>query len=563
MRKKLMKKTIFIIPIFVLSSLFLASCNGSVNTADVTDSGFTESVTILDDTITADFTLLDSSSNPISPVGGVYSITSAGIYTASGKLNNGQIYINAPSSQVELYLSNVSIANDSVSPIFVENCTDFDLKALNGSVNYIYDNRTADYSLSDTDGRGAVYVANGDLKVKGSGTLIITSLANSGIHGKDNVTVQNVTMLIKAVNNGIRGNDKVTIKENPVIGIVCGNNGIVTHNSNLSNSGDNHGYIYIQGGSLTINSYGDGIDAAYAIEISSGTDREGNTYTPSIDIYTNKYSSYTVSSSPSLVRGGPGGHGGPGGGGFDGGGMEGGTPAEKSDTSAKALKANEHINISAGQIYTYTYDDSIHTNTNSLDTSVTYSANINISGGTLRLKASDDAIHADKTLTISGGDITVIESHEALEANIINVSGGITNVFGSDDGINASSAINVSGGYLEVSANPNGDTDGINSNGTYTQTGGVVIAKGPNSRMAAAIDTDGAASISGGTIIILGEIGERGLTKGSGISSYSLSLHASGNHTIKIDSVSYTISNQYSYGKTQCYSSVKVSADVN
>ena len=47
MRKKLMKKTKFIIPIFVLSSLFLAGCNGSVNTADVTDSGFTESVTIL------------------------------------------------------------------------------------------------------------------------------------------------------------------------------------------------------------------------------------------------------------------------------------------------------------------------------------------------------------------------------------------------------------------------------------------------------------------------------------------------------------------------------------
>lgn len=553
-----MKKRKFIIPIFVLSPLFLAGCNRTANTTDVTDSGFTTSVSIADDTITADFTLLDSSSNAINPVSGVYSITSGGTYTASGKLSNGQIYVNAPSSQVELDLSNVSIANNSVSPIFVENCTDFDLKVLKGTTNYIYDNRTTDYSSSDTDGCGAVHVANGDLKVKGSGALSITSSANSGLHGKDNVTVQNVTMLIKAVNNGIRGNDKVTIKEDPVIGIVCGNNGIVTHNSDLSSSGDNHGYIYIQGGSITINAYGDGIDAAYALEISSGTDSEGNTYTPSIDIYTNKYSSYTVSSSvSSLVNRGPGG-GGQGGGGFDGGGMEGGTSAEKADSSAKALKANEHINISAGQIYTYTYDDSIHTNANQLDTNVTASANINISGGTLRLKASDDAIHADKTLTISGGDITVIESHEAVEANIINFSGGVINVYGTDDGVNASSAINVSGGYLEVNTNPNNDTDGIDSNGTYTQTGGIVIAKGPNSSMAAAIDTDGTASITGGTLIILGGIGEKGLSKGSGVSSYSLSVHSSGSHTIKIDSVSYAISNQYSYGKTQCYSSVKV-----
>lgn len=559
-----MKKRKIIVPIFVLSSLFLAGCSGSVNTTSVIDSGFTTSVSIADDTITADFTLLDSSSNEISPVGGVYSITSSGTYTASGKLSNGQIYVNVPSNEVELDLSNVSIANDSASPIFVENCTDFDLKALKGTTNYIYDNRTTDYSSSDTDGCGAVHVANGDLKVKGSGALSITSLANSGLHGKDNVTVQNVTMLIKAVNNGIRGNDKVTIKEDPVIGIVCGNNGIVTHNSDLSSSGDNHGYIYIQGGSLTINAYGDGIDAAYALEISSGTDSEGNTYTPSMDIYTNKYSSYTVSSSTSsIVRGGPGGGpggGGPGGGGFDGGGMEGGTSAEKADSSAKALKANEYINISAGQIYTYTYDDSIHTNANVLDTNVTASANINISGGTLRLKASDDAIHADKTLTISGGDITVIESHEAVEANIINFTGGVTNVYGTDDGVNASSAINVSGGYLEVNTSPNDDTDGIDSNGTYTQTGGVVITKGPNSTMAAAIDTDGTASITGGTIIILGGIGEKGLSKGSGVSSYTLSVHSSGSHTIKIDSVSYTISNQYSYGKTQCYSSVKVSS---
>ena len=76
--------------------------------------------------------------------------------------------------------------------------------------------------------------------------------------------------------------------------------------------------------------------------------------------------------------------------------------------------------------------------------------------------------------------------------------------------------------------------------------------------MAAALDTDGAAKITKGTIIILGALGENGLTT-SGLTSYSLSLHSKGDHTVTIDGTSYTITNSYAYSKTLCYSSVKVS----
>ena len=50
----------------------------------------------------------------------------------------------------------------------------------------------------------------------------------------------------------------------------------------------------------------------------------------------------------------------------------------------------------------------------------------------------------------------------------------------------------------------------------------------------AALDTDGTAQITGGTIIVLGALGEKGLSRGSGVSSYSLSLHSSGSHTVSI-----------------------------
>ena len=120
---------------------------------------------------------------------------------------------------------------------------------------------------------------------------------------------------------------------------------------------------------------------------------------------------------------------------------------------------------------------------------------------------------------------------------------------------NSATAINVTGGYLDVTVSPSGDTDGIDSNGTYTQSGGIVITRGPNSEMMAALDADSTKKITGGTLIILG-YGQ--ISVGTGVQTYSLSLHSAGNHTVTVDGVSYTFNNAYSYGKTTCYSSVTV-----
>ena len=499
-----------------------------------------------------------------------YVITEAGTYTISGKLDEGQIYVNVPDGKVEIELEDVSISNSTVAPIYVLDCDTVTLKIKKKTTNYIYDNRTTDYSESTdkTVAQAAIYVVNGNLKINGTGTLTITSLYNSGIQSRDNVTIKNCTLLVKAMNNGIKGSDKVTIEENPTIGIVCGNNGIRTSNSDMGSSAQ-HGYIYINGGTITINSYGDGIDAEYAVVIGTSTDDEGNTYTPVIDIYTNKYSSYTLNTTSSVSTasseatitnlagpggGGPGGGGRPGGG-FGGGGFGGGKSAEKADDSAKGIKANEEISITAGEIFIYAYDDGIHTNDDELETGVKASANINISGGTIKIKASDDGIHADGTLTISGGTVYVQESHEGLEGNIINITGGETTVFGNDDGVNASKQINISGGRLDVTVSPNGDTDGIDSNGTITISGGTTITRGPNSEMMAPLDADSTMKMTGGTLIVIGYSPRRlsisGVTKST--SSNGLS---SGTHTVTIGDAVITYTNNYTYsGSVTIYSS--------
>ena len=563
-----MKKKI-LFPLSILSILALTGCStvlhgqkSESSSSSITNeevSGTTTDIDIADDTVTSDFSLKNESGTSI--VGneaGIYTISAGGEYTASGKLN-GEIYIEASGQEVTLVLDGVSITNDLVSPIYVSNCSDFNLKVPNNTTSYIYDTRTTDYSTSDTAGRGAIHVENGDLKIKGKGTLSIESTCNSGIHCKDNVSIKNVTMLIKAMNNGVRGNDKIVIEEDPTIGIVAGNNGLVTHNSDKGTNAQ-HGYIYITGGTITINSYGDAIDAAYAVEISNGTDSDGNTYTPVLDLYTNKYSSYTLATTSTgsnslFSRGGPGGGNPPGGGGFGGGGFQGGSSAEKADDSAKGIKAPEAINISGGTIFTYTYDDGLHTNADKLDTGVTGSANINISGGTLSIKASDDGIHADKTLNITDGVIYVAESHEGIEANIINISGGELKVNGSDDGVNASNQINISGGRLDVTVSPNGDTDGIDSNGSITITGGTIITRGPNSEMASPLDADGTIKIAGGTTIIVGYANGRYTTSNVTKSTSSNGL-STGDHTVTLDGATITYNNTYTYsGSVTVYGS--------
>jgi len=276
-------------------------------------------------------------------------------------------------------------------------------------------------------------------------------------------------------------------------------------------------------------------------------------------IYLNGWTSYTTNQG-----GGPGG-GGPGGGG-PGGGSEGNN--DKAEVSAKGIKADNCINISAGTIFIKAYDDAIHANYGTaLENSATGIGDVTISGGKIDIYASDDGLHADHALNVNGGTINIEYSYEGVEGNIINFTGGYTKVYSIDDGLNAANksgvtpAIKVSGGIVDVTVYGQ-DVDGIDSNGSFTQTGGKVITKGGNSQMSTGLDVDGTATISGGTFVAFGRT-EKTPSKGSGITSYSLSQSVSiGNYKITFaDSTEVTVTTKYSYSIIYVYSdsSTKIS----
>lgn len=481
----------------------------------------------------------------------IYTFSTAGTYTLKGKLE-GQILVDAEDEdEVIIELNGASISYDQDSPIRVLNADKVEISAKKGTDNTVSDDRNAKTVDSPSLGEGAIY-ATCDLKLKGSGTLVINGNYNNGIHTTKDLTIQKLTLKVTGYNNGIKGKNSATITSGTVQVYAKNGNGIKTEASHISSSGNQKGTITINGGKIYVDTLHDAIDAAYNIEI----DQLDSAIETSITIKTGKNSTYYSS-------------------------------AFKAD-SEKGLKALNSVIISNGTLTILASDDAIHaTYGETLDNEAKGLGNITINGGTIQVASGDDGLHADNTLSVKGGKIIVTNASEGFEANYINISGGYTYIYGTDDGINCSRksfsncAFTMTGGYLDV-AIKNGDTDGIDSNGDFTLSGGVIVTRGSpgttGSNMSTGLDVDGTCSMTGGTLIAFnglektpstssgvlyagtkssssqGGPGGNPFGQGGSNSSSSVTLQA-GNYTLSGTGIDISFTNDYAYGSFLIYSS--------
>lgn len=171
--------------------------------------------------------------------------------------------------------------------------------------------------------------------------------------------------------------------------------------------------------------------------------------------------------------------------------------------SCKGFKAGKTLTVTGGTLTVDSADDALHASTD-----------VTISGGTLTLATGDDAVHADNDLVIgtkgasstSTPRINITASYEGLEGTTVTVYSGDIDVAASNDGVNAASstlgersdkyAINIAGGDLYIDAG----SDGLDSNNDINITGGKVEVYGADAMMDAAIDYDGTFTLSGGTL---------------------------------------------------------------
>lgn len=465
------------------------------------------------------------SAENLSVNGTTVTVTKAGDYEFSGSCNNGQVVVSTdntaePAAVVTISLSGLTLSNSSAAPIYVENVGDeCVISAKNGTENVISDGTSHTDTYVNSDGEtiavNAAIFARDDLKIKGKGTLTVNGNTEDGIVSKNDLKIQNGTINVTAVDDGIRGNDSVRIGDpdatdfstlNVTVKTTASGDGIKATNTEAGK-----GIVTVNGGTVNINAYADGIQAEQDVVINGGD----------ITIYTYQGSGYTGSGTTTTTQ--PGGR--PGMGGWGGMGTD-GNP-NKVENSAKGIKATGiydaagttwqsggNIAINGGNITVDSSDDAVHCG-----------GNLDIKGGQLKLATADDALHADHDLTLgtnggSYGDFAVYAAkcYEGVEAQNIYQYSGTVVVKADDDGYNAAGgadgsgntnpggffpgqmgggnySLNISGGIAIVQS-ASGDHDAFDSNGSLTVSGGIVIANGQEP-----LDSDGTNTVSGGTVL--------------------------------------------------------------
>ena len=441
-------------------------------------------------------------------------ITASSEISVSGESTSGQLAVNVdktaePEGKVVLNLEELTLSNSSAAPIYVEAIGDeVQISAKNGTTNTISDGTSHTDTYVDSDGNtntvnGAIF-SRDDLKLKGKGTLIVNGNTEDGIVCKNDLKIWNGNITVNAADDGIRGNDSVRIGDPDAADYSSLSVTVNTNNGSSGGDGiktnsdeDGKGYVTINGGTVNIDSYADGIQAEQTFTMNGGE----------LNITTYQGSNFTGSAS-----GGNGGWGG-GMGGNDG-------NSNKTDISAKGIKA---VGV---------YDEA--------GTTWQSGGDMQLLGGSMTLATADDGAHSDHALTIgsTGGDydapyVNITKSYEGIEGVDITQNSGTVMVTSSDDGYNAaggadSSGNNNSGGWGQGSwGGPGGGSssdgsqtmtfnggyayvnaagDGLDSNGNIYFNGGYVFVSqtgGGNGPLDCG-DSNNSITYSGGTVIAAG-----------------------------------------------------------
>ena len=440
-------------------------------------------------TVAADTTIEFGSSITVNGTGvtvdeNIVTITQGGTYSLSGTLDDGQVIVNAGDlDQVELLLNGVHLTSSTSAPIYIMNADKTTLTLVEGTESVITDAESYVYEDATVDEPNAAIFSKDDLKINGTGSLIVNANYNNGIASKDDLDIKNGDITINAVNNGLKGKDSIEI-DNGTFVINSGGDTIKSDNTTDTTKG----WITINNGTFNLTATGDGIQAETDLLINGGT----------FTIETGGGSENSSSKSSSWGVWGIPGH------------AQTSSSSSEETTSAKALKAGVNLTVEDGSFNIDSSDDSIHTNDS-----------IVINGGSFTIANGDDGIHADTTLDINGGTIDITKSYEGLESTTITINDGTIHLIASDDGINAAggndgSAMNgrpgqnnfsstsgmiyFNGGYVYVNASG----DGLDANGSIEMSGGTVIVDGPTDGGNGALDYDATFNISGGLLIASG-----------------------------------------------------------
>ncbi len=424
--------------------------------------------------------------------GNTITINTAGTYSLSGKLSDGQIVVNTDKEEkTYILLDGVDITCSNSSAINVVSSEKVVFALADGSENKISDGNTyAEQGENETQLDAAIF-SKEDIAFIGNGSLEVDGNYDKGIVSKDDLIIENGNITVKSVSDAIKGKDSVVIRGGNIT-VDAGGDGIQAYND----EDETKGVVSLEGGTIKITSEQDGVQAETNLLVAGGN----------IDI-TSGGGSTNSSSNDGWGQWGGGRPGEPGN-------QNESTQSTEDTVSAKAIKASSVIQIDDGKINIDSSDDAIHSNDKLI-----------INDGTINISSGDDGIHSDSELEINGSTLNIEKSYEGIESTEISINNGNIHVVASDDGLNAAGGADgssisgrpgqngmestttgsatIKGGYLVIDSNG----DGLDANGDLTMTEGTVIVNGPTNGGNGSLDYDGEFNITGGTLIAAGSLG--------------------------------------------------------
>jgi hypothetical protein len=342
--------------------------------------------------------------------GNIITITSAGMYSISGTLYDGQIIVNTEdNTTVKLVLNGADITCSTSAPIYIINAAKTVITLADATENHI------------TDGDSYIFedAASDDLTINGGGSLIVKANYNNGITSKDDLKITGGSITIDAVNDGIKGRDCIGIKDGTIT-LNAGGDGMQSNNDEDSEKG----FVFIEGGMFNIIAVADGIQAETGILITGGN--------------------------MTIATGG-------------------GNTVSTTDT-AKGIKAGLDVTIEDGNIKINSADDSIHSDDNitinggqltlaSGDDAIHADSSIEINDGDINITKCYEGIES-KNITINDGDIHLVSSDDGIDADAADdsiqtyvcIGGGTFYITAGADGIQAKTKVLISGGSITISS---------------------------------------------------------------------------------------------------------------
>lgn len=492
-----------------------------------------------DNKVSVDMSTLSVSGDGASVSDNTLTISKGGVYTLSGKNSDAGIVISTD-DKVKLKLNGVNITSSGAPVIYVENADKLYIDTEDGTDNSLVSNAADTAAIRSKD----------NLKIKGGGTLNITS-ADNGIKCSDNLKIEGGKINIDAKADGINVNDTFEMTD----------------------------------GNLKITAVGDGIDSSSIANISGGT----------IDITTNgtpTETSQTEQSSDKQNRPK--------------------TPFGESssvefETSSKGIKADWMIKLSGGKINVNSADHAIHCTSDieidgaNLTLASQYKKGISAHGritidGTdtsIDVTKSTEGIEGKTKLTINNGNIKINSTDDGLNAGTSTEmqppQGGFGGERGQKDrrqpqngqqppqdeqqppqdgqqppqdgfsGQNNKDVIIINGGNIEVT----GRDDAIDVNGNLVINGGTIKLANPAGTVTgpfAALDADGNITIADGATLIAAVSGAQanslGITQNSIIGYAESELAAGTTVSLKDDNGNTIIS----YAPQEKFSAVYITS---